>query len=98
MTEVTASLDTRLLASQLVTSAAGAPIARLEAVAGLIAPARICAGFGRNGVFQSLWKNCERAFWGFAVEFFCFEGRENFEAVGDAAEGGVFAVKVRGGR
>ena len=48
-------------------------------------------------IFQSLWKNCKGAFWGFAVEFFGFEGRENFEAVGDAAEGGVFAVKVRGG-
>ena len=72
-----------------MTSAAGAPIARLEAVAGLIAPVRICAGFGRNGVFQSLWKNGERAFSGIR--------RENFEAGGDAAEGGVFAVKVRGG-
>ena len=91
-------MDTRLLASQLVTSAAGAPTARLEAVAGLIAPVRICAGPSGNGVFQSLWKNGERAFGGFAVELFGFEGRENFEAGGDAAEGGVFAVKVRGGR
>ena len=90
-------MDTRHFAFQLVTSAAGAPTARLEAVAGLIAPVRICAGSGRNGVLQSLRKDGEGAFWGFAVEFFLLEGRENFESVGDAAEGGVFAVKVRGG-